>query len=303
MSILNFYQSTKRLKIHQIEKIRENQMLTEKKKPIKLIGIGLIIISVIAGLSFWNINKKSVNKQLVIGISPSFAKPLQVAADEAKAQGLDVKLVEFSDWNTPNITLNHGDIDANFFQHQPFLDNAKKETDFKIKAFDKGAATHVGLYSKKYQSFADIPDQAKVVLPNDPVNQGRALQLLQQAELITLNEPNNFLSGLKDIATNPKNLQFIEVEGPQTARAIDEADLAFGYPHYLRLAKTADPEKALIFDSNNDKRFAILFAVREDYEDIDGKLRKFVDIYQNSAKVKAALDTDFGATLWFPGWK
>lgn len=278
-------------------------MLTEKKKPIKLIGIGLIIISVIAGLSFWNINKKSVNKQLVIGISPSFAKPLQVAADEAKAQGLDVKLVEFSDWNTPNITLNHGDIDANFFQHQPFLDNAKKETDFKIKAFDKGAATHVGLYSKKYQSFADIPDQAKVVLPNDPVNQGRALQLLQQAELITLNEPNNFLSGLKDIATNPKNLQFIEVEGPQTARAIDEADLAFGYPHYLRLAKTADPEKALIFDSNNDKRFAILFAVREDYEDIDGKLRKFVDIYQNSAKVKAALDTDFGATLWFPGWK
>lgn len=278
-------------------------MLTEKKKPIKLIGIGLVIISVIAGLSFWNINKKSVNKQLVIGISPSFAKPLQVAADEAKAQGLDVKLVEFSDWNTPNITLNHGDIDANFFQHQPFLDNAKKETDFKIKAFDKGAATHVGLYSKKYQSFADIPDQAKVVLPNDPVNQGRALQLLQQAELITLNEPNNFLSGLKDIATNPKNLQFIEVEGPQTARAIDEADLAFGYPHYLRLAKTADPEKPLIFDSNNDKRFAILFAVREDYEDIDGKLRKFVDIYQNSAKVKAALDTDFGATLWFPGWK
>lgn len=278
-------------------------MLTEKKKPIKLIGIGLVVISIIAGLNFWNINKKSVNKQLVIGISPSFAKPLQVAADEAKAQGLDVKLVEFSDWNTPNITLNHGDIDANFFQHQPFLDNAKKETDFKIKAFDKGASTHVGLYSKKYQSFVDIPDQAKVVLPNDPVNQGRALQLLQQAELITLNEPNNFLSGLKDIATNPKNLQFIEVEGPQTARAIDEADLAFGYPHYLRLAKTADPEKALIFDSNNDKRFAILFAVREDYEDIDGKLRKFVDIYQNSAKVKAALDADFGATLWFPGWK
>ncbi len=278
-------------------------MSTETKKPIKLIVIGLIMISMIAGLSSWSINKKSGNQQLVIGISPSFAKPLQVAADEAKAQGLDVKLVEFSDWNTPNITLNHGDIDANFFQHQPFLDNAKKQTDFKIKAFDKGAATHVGLYSKKYQSFAEIPNQAKVVVPNDPVNQGRALQLLQQAHLITLIEPDNFLSSLKDIKTNPKNLQFIEVEGPQTARAIDEADLAFGYPHYLRLAKTVDPEKALIFDSNTDKRFAILFAVREDYEDVDGKLRKFVDIYQNSPKVKAALDTDFGAKLWFAGWK
>lgn len=141
------------------------------------------------------------------------------------------------------------------------------------------------------------------MIPNDPVNQGRALQLLQQAQLISLQQPDNFLSSLKDIASNPKKLQFIEVEGPQTARAIDEADLAFGYPHYLRLAKTADPENALLFDSSTDKRFAILFAVREDYEDVDGKLRKFVDIYQNSPKVKAALDADFGSKLWFPGWK
>ncbi len=265
--------------------------------------IGVVAAVIVLGLIIWNQQKPSGDNQLVIGLSPSFAKPLQVAAEEAKAQGLNVKLVEFSDWNTPNITLNHGDIDANFFQHQPFLDNAKKETDFKIKAFDVGAATHVGLYSKKYKSFAELPDQAKVVVPNDPVNQGRALQLLQQAQLITLQQPDNFLSSLKDIASNPKKLQFIEVEGPQTARAIDEADLAFGYPHYLRLAKTADPESALIFDSNTDKRFAILFAVREDYQDVDGKLRKFVDIYQNSPKVKAALNADFGEKLWFPGWK
>lgn len=265
--------------------------------------IGVVAAVIVIVLIIWNQQKSNPSNKLVIGLSPSFAKPLQVAAEEAKVQGLNVKLVEFSDWNTPNITLNHGDIDANFFQHQPFLDNAKKETDFKIKAFDVGAATHVGLYSKKYKSFAELPDQAKVVIPNDPVNQGRALQLLQQAELISLQQPDNFLSSLKDIATNPKKLQFIEVEGPQTARAIDEADLAFGYPHYLRLAKTADPEGALLFDSNTDKRFAILFAVREDYEDVDGKLRKFVDIYQNSPKVKAALDADFGSKLWFPGWK
>lgn len=270
---------------------------------IKWTVIGVVAAIIVVSLIIWNQSKPSHNNELVIGLSPSFAKPLQVAAEEAKAQGLNVKLVEFSDWNTPNITLNHGDIDANFFQHQPFLNNAKKETDFKIKAFDTGAATHVGLYSKKYKSFAELPEHAKVVIPNDPVNQGRALQLLQQAGLIRLQQPDNFLSSLKDIASNPKNLEFIEVEGPQTARAIDDVDLAFGYPHYLRLAKTADPESALIFDSNTDKRFAILFAVREDYEDVDGKLRKFVDIYQNSPKVKAALDADFGAKLWFPGWK
>lgn len=269
----------------------------------KLTLIGAIAAVLIIGLLVWNHQKKSVADELVIGISPSFAKPLQAAAEEAKQQGLNVKLVEFSDWNTPNITLSHGDIDANFFQHQPFLDNAKKETDFKIKAFDVGAATHVGLYSKKVKSFDELQQNAKVVIPNDPVNQGRALQLLQQAKLITLKQPDNFLSGVNDIAENPKKLQFIEVEGPQTARAIDDADLAFGYPHYLRLAKTADPESALLFDSNTDKRFAILFAVRDDYQDTNGKLRKFVDIYQNSPKVKQALDADFGAKLWFPGWK
>lgn len=269
----------------------------------KLAIIGVIAAIAIIGLAIWTQQKKPANQELVIGISPSFAKPLQAAAAEAEQQGIHVRLVEFSDWNTPNITLNHGDIDANFFQHQPFLDNAKKETDFKIKAFDVGAATHVGLYSKKYQRFEDLPESAKVVIPNDPVNQGRALQLLQQAKLITLKNPENYLSSLKDIAANPKKLQFTEVEGPQTARAIDDADLAFGYPHYLRMAKTADPESALLFDSNTDKRFAILFAVKEGYQDEGGKLRKFVDIYQNSPKVKQALDADFGAKLWFPGWK
>lgn len=277
--------------------------MTTQTNKNKLIAIGVIVAAVILGLSFWSINKNKANEQLVIGISPSFAKPLQVAAEEAKAQGVDVKLVEFSDWNTPNITLNHGDIDANFFQHQPFLDNAKKETDFKIKAFAKGAATHVGLYSKKYQSFDQLPQGGTVAIPNDPVNQGRALQLLQQAGLITLKDQNDYLAKVSDIAQNPKNFKFIEVEGPQTARAIDDVDLAFGYPHYLRMAKTADPEQALLFDDNTNTRYAILFAVREDYQDKGDKLAKFVQVYQNSPQVKAALDADFGRKLWFPGWK
>ncbi|CAD9194341.1 MetQ/NlpA family ABC transporter substrate-binding protein [Acinetobacter bohemicus] len=269
----------------------------------KFTLIGVIVTAVIIGLVVWNQQKKSGLDELVIGISPSFAKPLQVAVNEAKQQGLNVKLVEFSDWNTPNITLNHGDIDANFFQHQPFLSNALKETGFKLKSFAAGAATHVGLYSKKYKSFDQLPQNATVAIPNDPVNQGRALLLLQQAKLITLKNPENHLSNVSDIASNPKNLQFVEVEGPQTARAIDDVDLAFGYPHYLRLAKTADPEQALLFDSNTDTRYAILFAVRDDYQDKNDKLKKFVEIYQNSAKVKQALDADFGAKLWFPGWK
>ncbi|BAP36856.1 methionine ABC transporter substrate-binding protein [Acinetobacter guillouiae] len=273
----------------------------------KFILLGVIIIAVIAGIFYWNQHKKAGSEEITIGISPPFAKPLQVAAEEAKKQGIHIKLVEFSDWNTPNITLNHGDIDANYFQHQPFLNNALKETDFKLKPIATGVATHVGLYSKKYDSLAAVPENARVVIPNDPVNQGRALLLLQQAKLITLKDPNNHLSNLQDISSNPKNFKFIEVEGPQTARAVDDADLVFSYPLYLRLAKTIDPNKALLLDDNTNTRYAILFVVKDDYEqkhpEKAKQLKEFVKIYQTSDKVKQALNDDIGENLWFPGWK
>ncbi|QIO08647.1 MetQ/NlpA family ABC transporter substrate-binding protein [Acinetobacter lanii] len=272
----------------------------------KIALIGVLLALVMVGLIACTKKNTEVG-ELVIGISPPFAKPLQVAVDEAKKQGIQVKLVEFSDWNTPNITLNHGDIDANYFQHQPFLSNALKETGFKLKPLGKGVATHVGLYSKKYKTLAEVPANARVVVPNDPVNQGRALLLLQQAKLITLKDSNNHLSTLQDITTNAKNFKFIEVEGPQTARAVDDADLVFSYPHYLRLAKTIDPNDALILDDNTNTRYAILFVVRDDYESKSperaDQLKKFIQIYQTSPAVKQAIDDDVGEKLWFPGWK
>ena len=280
---------------------------TNQSAKKKLTILAVIIAAIIIGLVIWSQKGKQDQQEIVIGISPPFAKPLQVAVDEAKKEGINVKLVEFSDWNTPNITLNHGDIDANYFQHQPFLDNALKETDFKLKALGIGSGTHVGLYSKKYKSIDNVTDGARVVIPNDPVNQGRALLLLQQSKLITLKDANNHLSNLQDIASNPKNLKFIEVEGPQTARAVDEADLVFSYPMYLRLAKTIDPNAALVLDQINNTRYAILFVVRDDYEQTHPEkaenLKKFIQIYQNSEKVKQELNADIGEKLWFKGWK
>ena len=280
---------------------------TNQSAKKKLTILAVIIAAIIIGLVIWSQKGKQDQQEIVIGISPPFAKPLQVAVDEAKKEGINIKLVEFSDWNTPNITLNHGDIDANYFQHQPFLDNALKETDFKLKALGIGSGTHVGLYSKKYKSIDNVTDGARVVIPNDPVNQGRALLLLQQSKLITLKDANNHLSNLQDIASNPKNLKFIEVEGPQTARAVDEADLVFSYPMYLRLAKTIDPNAALVLDQINNTRYAILFVVRDDYEQTHPEkaenLKKFIQIYQNSEKVKQELNADIGEKLWFKGWK
>lgn len=268
----------------------------------KLTIIGVIIAVVVIGLLVWNQQKKSGSDELVIGISPSFAKPLQVAADEAKQQGVNVKLVEFSDWNTPNITLNHGDIDANFFQQSVFLANAVRETGYQLHAFGKGSGSHVGLYSKKYQSLDQIPNQAKVVVPNDPVNLSRGLTLLARAGLLSVKDVNNELTTLQDITSNPKQLKLIEVEGPQTAHAYNEADLIMGFPHYLKMAKVADPNSALIIDPV-DKKYAILFVTRKDYSDQDQKLATFVKAFQNSAKVREILNEDFGQGMWFEGWK
>ena len=239
---------------------------------------------------------------LTIGISPPYAELLQSVADDVKKQGIQVKLVEFSDWHAPNVAVQNGDIDANFFQQSVFLRNAIRETNYDLHAFATGTGSHVGLYSKKYKSLDSLPTQARVVIPNDPVNSARALILLHRAGLIQLKDLNNELSTVQDIVSNPKQLQFIEVEGPQTAHAFNDADLIFGFPHYLKMAKVTDPHHALFLDPI-DKKYAILFVTREDYPDQNQKLATFVQAFQNSKHVQEILDRDFGQGLWFEGWK
>ena len=140
------------------------------------------------------------------------------------------------------------------------------------------------------------------MIPNDPVNSARALILLHRAGLIQLKDINNELSTVQDIIQNPKQLQFIEVEGPQTAHAYNDADLIFGFPHYLKMAKVTDPHSALFLDPV-DKKYAILFVTRKDYSDPNQKLATFVKAFQNSKHVQEILDRDFGRSMWFEGWK
>ena len=118
---------------------------------------------------------------LKVGISTSpQIEALKVAAKEAKAQA-DVKIVEFTDWNTPNAALANKDIDVNYFQHIPFLENANKQGGYNFVSIAPGTIMKIGLYSKKVKSFSELKDGAKVAIANDPVNGGRGLLLLQRA--------------------------------------------------------------------------------------------------------------------------
>ena len=273
------------------------------KNNTKLWGIAVVILAIVVGLTAYRwLSHDKQSETLKIGISPPYAELLKSVADEVKAQGIDVELIEFSDWQAPNVAVQNGDIDANFFQQSVFLANAVRETGYDLHAFAKGSGSHVGLYSKKYTSLDQIPDQAKVVVPNDPVNLSRGLTLLARAGLLSVKDVNNELTTLQDITNNPKQLKLIEVEGPQTAHAYNEADLVMGFPHYLKMAKVADPNSALFIDPV-DKKYAILFVTRKDYQDKDQKLATFVKAFQNSPKVHEILNKDFGQGMWFEGWK
>lgn len=262
------------------------------KHTLKTLALGLLLASGIA---------QAADKPLKLGTTAAFAPPLEVAVEEAAKQGLKVELVEFTDWNTPNITLANGDIDANYFQHTPFLENANKEGGFTLKAFAPGIINNVGLYSKRYKAIADLPEGAKVAIASDPINGGRGLQLLQKAGLLKLKEGVGYKATLDDIVENPKHIDIIELEAVQLVRALDDVDLAQGYPHYIRLAGTIDPNSALLFDGIENKEYVIQFVTRGDYQD-DGRLAKFVEVYQHSPQVRAALDKAHGS-LYQPGWQ
>ena len=254
-------------------------------------GIGLTL-----GLAFGLIGA-SLGAQagtLKIGVVPGvFADTVKIAAKEAQKEGLEVKIVEFTDWTTPNIALNAGDIDLNYFQNQEFLANANAAQKFDLKAVEPGILSYIGLYSKKYKRAADLPQGALVAIASDPVNQGRGLRLLEKLGLVQLKPQAGLLAKLSDIAANPKQLKFKEVDGPHLAQATQDVDLAQGYPYFIIAAKAFDPSSALVLSHGESDRFAIHFVARADKVG-QPDVKRFIAIYQQSPAVRAYIDQFYG---------
>ena len=226
---------------------------------------------------------------LKIGVVPGiFADSVEIAAKEAKKQGLDVQVVEFTDWATPNVALDGGDIDLNYYQNSNYLANAVRSKNFKFVSVQAGILSYLGLYSTKYKALADLPKGAKVAIASDPVNIGRSLRLLQHAGLITLKPDTGLLSTQADIRTNPKSLQFLEIEGPQLARATPDVDLALGYPYFIIPSKAFDASKGLAYTSYEDDSWAIQFVARTDRA-ADPRIAQFLNIYKTSDAVRKAI--------------
>jgi D-methionine transport system substrate-binding protein len=236
---------------------------------------------------------------LKVGTSSGpIADIVQFAAARAKEQGLDVKIVEFSDWVTPNEALQSGDIDANLFQHIPFLNNAIEARGYKFTPIAPTYVLPVGLYSKKIAKMDEVHQGSTVAVASDPVNEARGLLLFEKAGLIKLREGAGEKANVRDIVENPKKLKFLEIEAPQLPRVLDDVELAQVSISYL-IASGGNPESLLVADGFGDPRYALQFVARTDRKD-DPRLLRFVSIYR-SQEVKDYITKKYGR-FFVPVW-
>lgn len=233
---------------------------------------------------------------LKVGASPSpHAKILEHIKPALQKEGVNLEIVEFTDYVLPNTQVDSKEIDANFFQHKPYLDNEIKERKLDLESVIAVHVEPLGAYSKTITSVDELKDGGVVAIPNDPSNAGRALTLLSKNGVIKLNDESKLEATAKDIVENPKNLEFKEVEAAMLPRMLDELDLAVINTNYA-LEAGLDPTKDALFIEDKDNPYANLLVARPDNKDSDAiqKLAKAL----TSEDVKTFIEEEYkGAVI------
>ena len=241
--------------------------------------------------------QKPDNNTLVIGtISGPETTLMEVAKNEAwKKYQLPVKIVEFSDYNLPNAALEDGSLDANAFQHLPYLKASEKAHDYHLTPIAKTFLYPTAIYSDKYKKLKDLPLKATIAIPNDPSNEARALLLLAKAQLIELKTVA--LPSARDITQNPKLLRFKEIDAAQLPRVLADVDAAVINTNYA-VPAGLNPQKALLMEDKNSP-YVNLIVVKINSPKQE-KIQQFVHAYQSDA-VKQKAHELFGDNA-IPGW-
>ncbi len=262
----------------------------------KLLVVFLVIVGV-ALLPLINFSEAEVSasEKLKVGVTPvPHAEILEHIKDKLADVGVDIEIVEFTDYVTPNLALADGSIDANFFQHVPYLDQFSEDRGLDLTYTKKVHIEPYGLYSEKVSKVEDLPKGAVIALPNDPSNEARALQILHRKGLIELNDPENLKATPLDIVDNPKNFKFKELEAAQLPRALGDVDAAFINTNYALEANFNPAEDALLIE-DKESPYANVLAIREGEEDNYGirMLSKFL----TGRKVKDFIEKNYGGSI------
>jgi len=196
-----------------------------KKTFVSLLIAGALVLAFSHTVEAKGSSEKS-GSVVSVGATPvPHAELLNLIKDDLAAKGITLRVVEFTDYVQPNVAVLAGDLDANFFQHIPYLDSNAEWSAKLVSAF----GVHVepfGLYSAKYKDIGDLPNGASIAIPNDPSNGGRALLLLQSKGLIALRNGAGLTATSRDITSNPKNFRFQELEAAQLPRSLQDVDAA-----------------------------------------------------------------------------
>ncbi|WP_154052810.1 MetQ/NlpA family ABC transporter substrate-binding protein [Olsenella uli] len=236
---------------------------------------------------------------ITVGASPSpHAEILKAVEDEIKAAGYELKVVEYNDYVQPNVALSEGDLDANYFQHKPYLDNYNQENGTDLVS---AAAIHfepMGIYAGKSSDIKNVPDGAKIAVPSDATNEARALLLLQDQGVLKLKDGVGLEATKNDIAENPHNVEFVEVEAASVPRTLQDADFGVINGNYalsagLDTTATLASEGA---DSEAAKTYANIVAVRKG-EDQTDKTKALVAALTSDTAKKFIEDTYKGSVI------
>lgn len=258
-----------------------------------------IALSLAVGLTGCGAQKQGPVKEgsIVVGASPSpHAQILEAVSEQLAQKGYQLEIKEFTDYIMPNTALEDGELDANFFQHQPYLTDFNEKNGTKLVS---AAAIHfepLGIYGGKTADLADLPEGAQIAVPNDTTNEARALWLLQAQGIIEVDEQAGLEATKQDITSNPKNVEIVEMEAAQLPRALADVDFAVINGNYAVAAEIAD--QFLVTedkDSEAAKQYANIVAVREGDENRED-IKALVEALQ-SDEVKAYIEETFGSTV------
>ena len=230
------------------------------------------------------------DNKIIIGVSPvPHAEITEALKDEFAKEGLDVEVKVFDDYVQPNLALDQGDIDANYFQHIPYLINFAKERGLNLENLGSVHIEPMGLYSDKIKSLDELKDGDEVLIPSDPSNGRRALLLLEKNGLITLKDDTKEDITEKDIDQNTKNLKFTPIEAANIPNVYKDAALAAINTNFA-LGAGLNPSADALALEDKDSPYANIIAVRKGDETKD-KFQKLIKVFQSDACKKFIEDT------------
>lgn len=234
------------------------------------------------------------DKSIKVGIMAGEDEDVwRVVTAEAAKKGLKIETVIFNDYTQPNEALERGEIDANAFQHQPYLDNQIKTHGYHIVPVGYTGVWPIGLYSKKHKSVAEISEGAVIGVPNDPSNEGRALRVLQSEGLIKLADGTGILATVADVTENPKKLDIRELDAGIVGRSIDDLDAGVVNTDWA-LKSGLSPAERIAQEPIADNPYRNFIAVKQENEKADW-VKTLVSSYQNDT-VKAEFDKVYKGT-------